>query len=156
MHIVASIDFWLLVPSCHTILIFRIVSIHENRGRFSVVRKCIQKCSGREFAAKYINKKLVMRQDAETEYNTLQSLQHEYIVRSLDIYDTPTSHLLIMELWVVFSQSMRLFNTRAETIHGTHDTIHITIHDPQYDTYHNIIFLWVFEKLFELNAATVV
>ena len=55
--------------------------------------------------------------------------------------------LPLLQIRVLNSQ-----NSRAETIHGTHDTIHITIYDPQYDTYHDIIFLCVFEKFFELNA----
>ncbi|WAR10957.1 KALRN-like protein [Mya arenaria] len=51
------------------------------RGRFSIVKKTSQNCSGQHFAAKYIKKRGTCKALVETEYNTVQSLQHPGIVR---------------------------------------------------------------------------
>ncbi|WAR10793.1 LOW QUALITY PROTEIN: KALRN-like protein [Mya arenaria] len=68
------------------------------RGRFSIVKKTSQNCSGQHFAAKYIKKRGTCKALVETEYNTVQSLQHPGIVRVHDLYETPDHYLLIMQL----------------------------------------------------------
>ena len=63
-----------------------------------MVKKCSQNCSGREVAAKVIKKRTMGKEEVETEYNTLQSLQHPGLIQMLDLYDTPDSYVMIMQL----------------------------------------------------------
>jgi serine/threonine protein kinase len=69
-----------------------------NRGRFAVVRKCTQKCSGQELAAKFISRKLVSKEAVETEFNTIQSLQHSHLVQVFDLYESAANFIIIMQL----------------------------------------------------------
>ncbi|KAL5006006.1 hypothetical protein ScPMuIL_017164 [Solemya velum] len=69
-----------------------------NRGRFAVVKKCIQKCSGQELAAKCISKKVARKETIETEFNTLQSLQHNHLIQVYDLYETSLNLITIMQL----------------------------------------------------------
>ncbi|KAL3855028.1 hypothetical protein ACJMK2_014258 [Sinanodonta woodiana] len=68
------------------------------RGRFAVVKRCIQKCSGQVLAAKLISSSLQSKEAVETEFNTLQSLQHINLVRVFDLYETSNSLIIIMQL----------------------------------------------------------
>lgn len=74
------------------------LSVVSTRGRFAVVRKCIQKCSGQELAAKVISRKLVRKEAVETEFNTLQSLQHSHLVQAYDLYESHANLIIIMQL----------------------------------------------------------
>ncbi|ROI81958.1 Calcium/calmodulin-dependent protein kinase type II subunit beta [Anabarilius grahami] len=48
------------------------------KGAFSVVRRCVKKSTGQEYAAKIINtKKLSARELEETHENTYCALQHK-------------------------------------------------------------------------------
>ena len=76
------------------------MSMVTTRGRFSIIKKCVEKKTGRDVAAKLVTKKLIERQGVETEYNTLQSLQHPNLIEALDVFNTSGSHVIIMELWV--------------------------------------------------------
>ncbi|WAR10947.1 KALRN-like protein, partial [Mya arenaria] len=67
------------------------------RGRFSIVKKTSQNSSGQHFSAKYIKKHGTCKALVETEYNTVQYLQHPDIVRVHDLYETPDHYLLIMQ-----------------------------------------------------------
>ena len=71
-----------------------------HRGRFGIVRRCIQKCSGQELAAKLIARRMVRREAVEIEFNTLQSLQHPHLVQVYDLYETANANIIIMQLWV--------------------------------------------------------
>ena len=68
------------------------------RGRFALVKKLSQKCSGQEVAGKFVKKRLVTKEMIETEYNTLQSLQHDNLMRVLDLYETQSDLVIIMQL----------------------------------------------------------
>lgn len=68
------------------------------RGRFSTVKKVSQNCTNREMAAKCIHKRITDIDHVETEYNTLQALQHENLIPVFDVYTTPTSYIIIMPL----------------------------------------------------------
>ncbi|CAE1271113.1 Kalirin,Rho guanine nucleotide exchange factor 25,Triple functional domain protein,Death-associated protein kinase 1,Death-associated protein kinase 3 [Acanthosepion pharaonis] len=68
------------------------------RGRFAVVKRCVQKCSGQDVAAKYINRKHLSKEAIETEFNTLQSLYHTHLVKVFDLYETQANYILIMEM----------------------------------------------------------
>uniref|UniRef100_A0A915A9A1 Calcium/calmodulin-dependent protein kinase type II n=1 Tax=Parascaris univalens TaxID=6257 RepID=A0A915A9A1_PARUN len=71
------------------------------KGAFSVVRRCVQKRTGLEFAAKIINtKKLSARdfQKLEREARICRKLQHPNIVRLHDSIQEEAFHYLIFDL----------------------------------------------------------
>ncbi|KAK3082713.1 hypothetical protein FSP39_003330 [Pinctada imbricata] len=67
------------------------------RGRFSVVKKCVQKCSGQDVAAKCLNKRQFEREIVELEFNTALSLQHHNLPQMFDLYDNASSLIILME-----------------------------------------------------------
>ncbi|KDR16359.1 hypothetical protein L798_09698 [Zootermopsis nevadensis] len=72
-----------------------------SRGAFSVVRRCVQKSTGLEFAAKIINtKKLSARdfQKLEREARICRKLQHPNIVRLHDSIQEENFHYLVFDL----------------------------------------------------------
>ncbi|XP_076389406.1 calcium/calmodulin-dependent protein kinase II isoform X35 [Megachile rotundata] len=71
------------------------------KGAFSVVRRCVQKSTGQEFAAKIINtKKLTARdfQKLEREARICRKLQHPNIVRLHDSIQEENYHYLVFDL----------------------------------------------------------
>ncbi|XP_031845221.1 calcium/calmodulin-dependent protein kinase II isoform X34 [Nomia melanderi] len=71
------------------------------KGAFSVVRRCVQKSTGHEFAAKIINtKKLTARdfQKLEREARICRKLQHPNIVRLHDSIQEENCHYLVFDL----------------------------------------------------------
>ncbi|XP_023227967.1 uncharacterized protein LOC111628424 [Centruroides sculpturatus] len=75
-----------------------------NRGAFSIVRRCVQKNSGLEFAAKIINtKKLSARdfQKLEREARICRKLNHTNIVRLHDSIQEEGYHYLIFDFLYV-------------------------------------------------------
>ncbi|XP_050511360.1 calcium/calmodulin-dependent protein kinase type II alpha chain isoform X1 [Diabrotica virgifera virgifera] len=71
------------------------------KGAFSVVRRCVQKSTGSEFAAKIINtKKLSARdfQKLEREARICRKLQHPNIVRLHDSIQEENFHYLVFDL----------------------------------------------------------
>lgn len=71
------------------------------KGAFSVVKRCVQKATGLEFAAKIINtKKLTSRdfQKLEREARICRKLQHSNIVRLHDSIQEENYHYLIFDL----------------------------------------------------------
>lgn len=71
------------------------------KGAFSVVKRCVQKATGLEFAAKIINtKKLTARdfQKLEREARICRKLQHPNIVRLHDSIQEESCHYLIFDL----------------------------------------------------------
>ncbi|XP_046993299.1 calcium/calmodulin-dependent protein kinase type II alpha chain isoform X18 [Schistocerca americana] len=71
------------------------------KGAFSVVRRCVQKSTGLEFAAKIINtKKLSARdfQKLEREARICRKLQHPNIVRLHDSIQEENFHYLVFDL----------------------------------------------------------
>ncbi|XP_054003422.1 calcium/calmodulin-dependent protein kinase type II alpha chain isoform X14 [Hylaeus anthracinus] len=71
------------------------------KGAFSVVRRCVQKSTGHEFAAKIINtKKLTARdfQKLEREARICRKLQHPNIVRLHDNIQEENYHYLVFDL----------------------------------------------------------
>uniref|UniRef100_A0A673JQP6 non-specific serine/threonine protein kinase n=1 Tax=Sinocyclocheilus rhinocerous TaxID=307959 RepID=A0A673JQP6_9TELE len=68
------------------------------RGRFSVVKRCDQRGSKRTVAVKFVNKKLVKRDQVTHEFSVLQRLQHPHLVRLLDTFETSSSYALVLEM----------------------------------------------------------
>lgn len=88
------------VPNIEDVYSFCVCS-----GQFAVVKRCKEKSSGTEFAAKFIKKRIsrasrrgVKREEIEREVGILQQLQHPNIVALHDVYENRTDVVLIMEL----------------------------------------------------------
>ncbi|KAK5867366.1 hypothetical protein PBY51_011866 [Eleginops maclovinus] len=74
-------------------------------GQFAIVKRCIEKSTGVEYAAKFIKKRQsrasrrgVKREEIEREVDILQQLQHNNIVSLHDVYENRTDVVLILEL----------------------------------------------------------
>ncbi|XP_071424221.1 death-associated protein kinase 2 isoform X1 [Pithys albifrons albifrons] len=74
-------------------------------GQFAIVRKCRERSTGVEYAAKFIKKRQsrasrrgVSRDDIEREVTILQHVLHPNIVTLHDIYENKTDVVLILEL----------------------------------------------------------
>ncbi|KAM9102616.1 triple functional domain protein isoform 5-T5 [Sarcophilus harrisii] len=68
------------------------------RGRFSVVKKCDQKGTKRSVATKFVNKKLMKRDQVTHELGVMQNLQHPLLISLLDTFETSTSYVLVLEM----------------------------------------------------------
>ncbi|KAM9850558.1 kalirin isoform 2-T2 [Aulostomus maculatus] len=68
------------------------------RGRFSVVRKCLNKSTKKEVAVKFVSKKMQKKEQVAHEADILQHVQNHQLVVLLDTYESPTSLMLILEL----------------------------------------------------------
>ncbi|KAM9754265.1 death-associated protein kinase 2 isoform 1-T2 [Menidia menidia] len=74
-------------------------------GQFAVVKRCKEKSTGVEYAAKFIKKRQsrasrrgVRREEIEREVDILQQIQHPNIVALHDVYENRTDVVLILEL----------------------------------------------------------
>uniref|UniRef100_A0A3Q2P755 non-specific serine/threonine protein kinase n=1 Tax=Fundulus heteroclitus TaxID=8078 RepID=A0A3Q2P755_FUNHE len=74
-------------------------------GQFAIVRKCKEKSTGGEYAAKFIKKRRlsssrrgVSREEIEREVNILREIQHSNIITLHDIFENKTDVILILEL----------------------------------------------------------
>ncbi|XP_017309827.2 triple functional domain protein isoform X3 [Ictalurus punctatus] len=68
------------------------------RGRFAVVKRCDQKGTKRTVAVKLVNKKLMKRDQVTQELSILKRLQHPHIISLQDIFETPSSYALVLEM----------------------------------------------------------
>ncbi|XP_060642170.1 death-associated protein kinase 3 [Anolis sagrei] len=74
-------------------------------GQFAIVRKCREKATGREYAAKFIKKRRlsssrrgVSREEIEREVDILREIQHSNIITLHDVFEDKTDVVLILEL----------------------------------------------------------
>ncbi|XP_066557901.1 death-associated protein kinase 2 isoform X2 [Amia ocellicauda] len=74
-------------------------------GQFAIVKCCVEKSSGQEYAAKFIKKRQsrgsrrgVRREEIEREVSILQQTQHPNIVTLHDVFENRTDVVLILEL----------------------------------------------------------
>uniref|UniRef100_A0A1A7WC41 non-specific serine/threonine protein kinase n=3 Tax=Iconisemion striatum TaxID=60296 RepID=A0A1A7WC41_9TELE len=74
-------------------------------GQFAIVKRCKEKSTGTQFAAKFIKKRHslisrrgVKREEIEREVKILQQLQHPNIVELHDVFENRTDVVLILEL----------------------------------------------------------
>uniref|UniRef100_A0A7N8YQX3 non-specific serine/threonine protein kinase n=1 Tax=Mastacembelus armatus TaxID=205130 RepID=A0A7N8YQX3_9TELE len=68
------------------------------RGRFSVVRKCLNKSTKKEVAVKFVSKKMQKKEQVAHEADILRHVQTHQLVALLDTYESTTSLMLILEL----------------------------------------------------------
>ncbi|XP_038602440.1 death-associated protein kinase 2 isoform X1 [Tachyglossus aculeatus] len=74
-------------------------------GQFAIVKKCRERSSGAEFAAKFIKKRQsrasrrgVRREEIEREVSILQQVLHPNVIKLHDVYENRTDVVLILEL----------------------------------------------------------
>uniref|UniRef100_A0A5F9CSZ1 Death-associated protein kinase 1 n=1 Tax=Oryctolagus cuniculus TaxID=9986 RepID=A0A5F9CSZ1_RABIT len=74
-------------------------------GQFAVVKKCREKSTGLQFAAKFIKKRRtkssrrgVSREDIEREVSILTEIQHPNVITLHEVYENKTDVILILEL----------------------------------------------------------
>ncbi|XP_051548617.1 death-associated protein kinase 2-like [Myxocyprinus asiaticus] len=74
-------------------------------GQFAIVKRCIEKSTGVEYAAKLIKKRQnrvsrrgVRREEVEREVDILQELRHPNIITLHDVFEDRTDVVLILEL----------------------------------------------------------
>ncbi|CAO2641320.1 Death-associated protein kinase 3, partial [Lemmus lemmus] len=67
-------------------------------GQFAIVRKCQQKGTGMEYAAKFINRRGVSREEIEREVSILREIRHPNIITLHDVFENKTDVVLILEL----------------------------------------------------------
>ncbi|NXT36644.1 DAPK1 kinase, partial [Pelecanoides urinatrix] len=74
-------------------------------GQFAVVKKCREKSTGEQFAAKFIKKRRtkssrrgVSREDIEREVGILKEIRHPNVITLHDVYENKTDVILILEL----------------------------------------------------------
>uniref|UniRef100_A0A4W6G4F5 non-specific serine/threonine protein kinase n=1 Tax=Lates calcarifer TaxID=8187 RepID=A0A4W6G4F5_LATCA len=63
-------------------------------GRFSVVRKCLNKSTKKEVAVKFVSKKMQKKEQVAHEADILQHVQNHQLVALLDTYESPTCLML--------------------------------------------------------------
>jgi len=69
------------------------------QGYFAVVKVAIEKATGERVAVKFVNKKLVEKQEnLKTETSLLQVIKHPNVVQLKDICDTKDTLFIVMEL----------------------------------------------------------
>ncbi|XP_056599248.1 death-associated protein kinase 3 [Triplophysa dalaica] len=85
--------------------LFYVMGEELGSGQFAIVRKCKEKSSGTEYAAKFIKKRRlsssrrgVSREEIEREVNILREIQHSNIITLHDIFENKTDVILILEL----------------------------------------------------------
>ncbi|XP_040199018.1 death-associated protein kinase 2 [Rana temporaria] len=82
-----------------------VISNELGSGQFAIVKRCREKKTGIEYAAKFIKKRQsrvsrrgVTREEIEREVNILRGIQHPNIVTLQDVYENKTDVVLILEL----------------------------------------------------------
>lgn len=81
------------------------LSFPPRSGQFAIVRKCQQKGTGMEYAAKFIKKRRlpssrrgVSREEIEREVSILREIRHPNIITLHDVFENKTDVVLILEL----------------------------------------------------------
>ncbi|XP_037622983.1 death-associated protein kinase 2 isoform X2 [Sebastes umbrosus] len=84
---------------------FYVIGEELGSGQFAIVKRCIEKSTDVEYAAKFIKKRQsrasrrgVRREEIEREVDILQQIQHNNIVALHDVYENRTDVVLILEL----------------------------------------------------------
>ncbi|KAJ8371983.1 hypothetical protein AAFF_G00298050 [Aldrovandia affinis] len=74
-------------------------------GQFAIVRRCREKTTGSDYAAKFIKKRRltssrrgVSREEIEREVNILREIRHANIVTLHDVFENKTDVILVLEL----------------------------------------------------------
>ena len=69
------------------------------RGKFGEVKRCREKATGREFAAKFINcPRKQDKEDVRQEIEVMKKLQHRRLLQVYDAFQLKDQMCLILEL----------------------------------------------------------
>uniref|UniRef100_A0A8C9VF91 non-specific serine/threonine protein kinase n=1 Tax=Scleropages formosus TaxID=113540 RepID=A0A8C9VF91_SCLFO len=68
------------------------------RGRFSVVRRCLNKSTKKEVAVKYISKKMRRKEQVSQEAELLRHVQHPQLPALWGAYESGSSFMLVLDL----------------------------------------------------------
>lgn len=86
-------------------------------GQFAIVKRCREKSTGGQFAAKFIKKRQstassrgVRREEIEREVDILRQIRHPNVVTLHDAYENRTDVVLILELWVTVERCWASWN----------------------------------------------
>ena len=74
------------------------------RGAFATVQLCTSKKDGKQYAVKVIQKKPSQMESLESEIRIMSMVNHEHIVRLVDLFDTPTHIYMVLELYVPYTK----------------------------------------------------
>uniref|UniRef100_A0A8C1LBT0 calcium/calmodulin-dependent protein kinase n=1 Tax=Cyprinus carpio TaxID=7962 RepID=A0A8C1LBT0_CYPCA len=132
------------VPELDCVIIDIYIAVFlSNRGAFSVVRRCVKKSTGQEYAAKIINtKKLSARdhQKLEREARICRLLKHPNIVRLHDSIAEEGFHYLVFDLVTggeLFEDIVaREFYSEADASHCINQILESVSHIHQHDIVH--------------------
>jgi triple functional domain protein len=69
-----------------------------SRGRYSIVRRCVDTRTAAEVAAKCINKNLTTRNSVITEVSVMRKLKHPSLVQPLHLYDSNNAYVVILPI----------------------------------------------------------
>lgn len=73
------------------------------RGKFAVVKKCVEKATGKQYAAKFLRKRRKgtdCRMDILNEIAVLELAKaNPYVVELQEVYETSTEIILVLEWW---------------------------------------------------------
>lgn len=79
------------------------------RGQYAVVKRCKEKATGKEFAAKFVRKRRKGKDCRAEVWHEVEVLnatnypqQHPQIIKLYDVFETRSEVILILELWVFF------------------------------------------------------
>lgn len=81
-----------------------IVFIYAFRGKFATVKRCLERQTGSEYAAKFIRKNRgtgrrgAKMENIEKEIQILKETNHRNIINLYEVYDTKREVILILEL----------------------------------------------------------
>lgn len=81
------------------------ISVTQCSGQFATVKKCTEKISGDEFAAKFMKKKRsragrrgVSAEQISREAGVLSKIRHDGIIYLHEVFEAKQEYILVMEL----------------------------------------------------------
>ena len=84
-----SLHSLILIPVLHHYL--------HSRGRFGVVKKCVELDTATRFCAKFIKSRPSQKEEFKREIDVMNVLHHPRIIRLQDAFEEPRQIILIME-----------------------------------------------------------
>lgn len=108
---------YILDSSCSLFVIYvNGVNLSLFRGQYAVVKRCLEKATGKEFAAKFVRKRRKGKDCRAEVWHEVEVLnatnfpnQHPQIITLYDVFETRSEVILILELWVFLRRSRVLF-----------------------------------------------
>ncbi|KAI5218005.1 Death-Associated Protein Kinase 1 [Manis pentadactyla] len=93
-------------------------------GQFAVVKKCREKSTGLQYAAKFIKKRRtkssrrgVSREDIEREVSILKEIQHPNVITLHEVYENKTDVILVLELiFMILGEGKKYSSSPVEVV----------------------------------------